>query len=171
MTGVEVLGALAAASQLLQQGTKLAGAIFDLYKKIRDGPESIRQQSVQVEQLIDIAKLIQTNPTLQTEVVSSILSSCINEANDLLAILSKLVPKEETYRPEKIWKAVVAVSKEKRILAHLAKLEQGKSSLALCIETVDRQASCPARQVSHLTYCKCFAAYNPPRDPYSTDCR
>jgi len=94
---------------------------------------------VQVEQLIEIAKLIEANPALQTELVSSILSSCTNEAIDLHAILSKVTPKGEDHRPERFWKALVAVSKEKRILAHLAKLEQGKSSLALCIETVDRQ--------------------------------
>lgn len=170
MTGLEVFGALVAASQLLEQGTKVASALSNIYGKIRDVPESIRQQSVQVEQLIDIAKLIESNPALQTKLVSSALSSCIHEAKILLAILSRIVPKEEIHRPEKIWKAVVAVSKEKKILARLAKLEQGKSSLILCIETVDRQASSLGRQVMHLTYCKCSAADDTSRDRYTTDC-
>lgn len=131
------MGVLTAASQLAEQGLKITGAIYDLYKKVRDAPESIRQQSVQIEQLIDIAKLIGNNPSLQTDSVSSILNSCSNEAKDLLNILRKVTPARETNKPEKMWKALAAVSKEKRIIAHLAKLEQGKSTLALCIETID----------------------------------
>ena len=139
MSGVEVLGALAAASQLAEQGLKITGAIYDLYRKVRDAPESIRQQSVQVEQLIDIAKLIKKNPSLQTDPVSSILKSCSNEARDLLHILRGVTPAGGAYRPENIWRALAAVSKEKTIVAHLANLERGKSALALCIETIDRQ--------------------------------
>lgn len=139
MSGIEVLGVLAAASQLAEQGLKITGAIYDLYKKVRDAPESIRQQSVQVEQLIDIAKLIESNPSLQTDSISSILSSCTNEAKDVLKILQGVTPARETHKLEKRWKALAAVSMQKRILAHFAKLEQGKSTLALCIETIDRQ--------------------------------
>jgi hypothetical protein len=54
----EVLGALAAASQLIEQGLKITIFISDLYAKVRDAPESIRKQSVQVKQLTDIARLI-----------------------------------------------------------------------------------------------------------------
>lgn len=129
---------LAAASQLAEQGLKITGAMYDLYKKVRDAPESIRQQSVQVEQLIDIAKLIERSPSLQTDSVSSILSSCSNEAKDLLNLLRKVTPARETHKPDQIWKALVAASKEKKIFACFAKLEQWKSTLALCIETIDR---------------------------------
>ena len=56
MSAIEVLGMLAAASQLAEQGLKIIFAIHDLYKKVRRAPESIRQQSFQVEQPIDKAK-------------------------------------------------------------------------------------------------------------------
>ena len=138
MSGIEVVGVLAAASQLAEQALKVTGAIYDLYKRVRDAPESIRQQSIQLEQLIDIAKLIERSPSLHMDQVSSILSSCSNEANDLLDILRKVTPARENYKPDRIWKALAAVSKEKRINACFAKLEQGKSTLALCIETIDR---------------------------------
>ena len=37
------------------------------------------------------------------------------------------------------WKKhLAAVSKEKKLVAHFAKLEQGKSTFALCIEAIDR---------------------------------
>lgn len=48
-----------------------------------------------------------------------------------------MTPAGGAYRPEKIWRALAAVTKEKTIAAHLANLERGKSALALCIETID----------------------------------
>jgi len=137
MAGVEVLGALAAASQLTEQSLKIAIIISDLYLKVRDAPESIRKQSVQVEQLIDIAKLIKHNPPLQTALVESILRNCVGEAEKLQEILGKISTAAGDGRVRKLWKALDGVAKEKRILALFAKLEQEKSSLALCIETID----------------------------------
>ena len=137
MAGVEVLGALAAASQLTEQSLKIAIIISDLYLKVRDAPESIRKQSVQVEQLIDIAKLIKHNPPLQTALVKSILRNCVGEAEKLREILGKISTAAGDGRVKKLWKALDGVAKEKRILALFAKLEQEKSSLALCIGTID----------------------------------
>lgn len=140
MAGVEVLGALAAASQLTKQSLKIAIIISDLYLKVRDAPESIRKQSVQVEQLIDIAKLIKHNPPLQTALVESILRNCVGEAEKLQEILGKISTAAGDGRVKKLWKALDGVAKEKRILALFAKLEQEKSSLALCIGTIDSWA-------------------------------
>jgi hypothetical protein len=130
MAGVEALGALAAASQLTEQSLKIAFIISDLYLKIRE-------QSVQVEQLIDIVRLIKHNPPLQTTLVESILRNCVGEAEKLQEILGKISTAAGDGRVRKLWKALGGVAKEKRILALFAKLEQEKSSLALCIETID----------------------------------
>jgi hypothetical protein len=137
MTGVEVLGALAAASQLTEQGLKISIFISDLYAKVRDAPESIRKQSVQVKQLIDIARLIKHNPPLQTALVESILRNCVGEAEKLQEILGKISTAAGDARVKKLWKALDGVTKEKKILTLFAKLEREKSSLALCIETID----------------------------------
>jgi hypothetical protein len=83
MAGVDVLGALAAASQLAEQSLQIAIFISNLYSKVRDAPESIRKQSIQLEQLIDIAKLIEHNPPLQTELVGSVLRNCVGEVEKL----------------------------------------------------------------------------------------
>ena len=138
MTGLEVLGALVAASQLVDQGLKITIAISDLYSKIRDTPETIQRQSLQVDQLIDIANLIKQNPSLQTHLVDAILRTCTAEAAKLPSILAKVSATTDDGRIKKAWKAVDGASKEKIILVLFAKLEQGKSSLALCIETIDR---------------------------------
>ena len=137
MAGVEVLGALAAASQLTEQGLKIAIFISDLYSKVRDAPESIRKQSVQVEQLINIARLIEHNPSLQIDSVGSILRNCTGEAEKLKEILENISTAAGDGKARKLWKALDGVAKEKRILALFASLEREKSSLALCIETID----------------------------------
>ena len=137
MAGVEVLCALAAASQLIEQGLKIGTFISDLYSKVRDAPESIRKQSVQVEQLINIAKLIEHNPSLQIDSVGSILRNCTGEAEKLKEILENISTATGDGKARKLWKALDGVAKEKRILALFANLEREKSSLALCIETID----------------------------------
>lgn len=127
----------AAASQLAEQGIKVISFISDLYEKIRDAPESIRKQTVQVEQLIDIARLIEHNPSLQTNAIKSLLQSCQTEALQLLDILWKVLAAADDGRARRLWKTVDGIRKEKKILRHLGKLEQEKSSLALCIATID----------------------------------
>jgi hypothetical protein len=133
----EVLGVVAAASQLTEQGLKIAIFISELYSKVRDAPESIRKQSLQIGQLIDIAMLIKHNLKLQTVLVESILRNCVGEAEELQEILEKMSVAAGDGRVRKLWKALDGVIKEKRILALLAKLEWDKSSLMLCIETID----------------------------------
>jgi N-terminal domain on NACHT_NTPase and P-loop NTPases len=113
-----------------EQSLKIAFIISDLYLKIRE-------QSVQVEQLVDIVRLIKHNPPLQTTLVESILRNCVGEAEKLQEILGKISTAAGDGRVRKLWKALDGVAKEKRILALFAKLEQEKSSLALCIETID----------------------------------
>jgi hypothetical protein len=149
MAGVEVLGALAAASQLAEKGVKITIFISDIYAKIRDAPESIRKQSVQVEQLIEVTRLVKDNPPLQTDLVGSILRNCVSEAEKLLGILEEITTAARDGRARKFWKALDGVAREKRILALLVNLEREKSSLALCIEAIDSYASRHTNIIPH----------------------
>jgi len=137
MSGLEVVGALAAASQLVEQSLQIIIYISDLYKRVRDAPESIRKQSIQVEQLIDITRLIEHNPPLQTVLVDSILENCLRITEELQEILARVSTTAGDGRVRKVWKALEGVTREKRILALLAKLEQEKSALVLCINAID----------------------------------
>jgi hypothetical protein len=140
MSGAEVLGilgGLAAASQFAQQSLKVINFISDLDGKVRDAPESIRKQAVQVEQLVDIARLIEHNPSLQTDAIILILQSCQDEAQQLLNILWRVLAAAGDGKVKRLWKAVDGITREKKILEHLSKLEREKTSLALCIATID----------------------------------
>lgn len=137
MSGLEVLGALAAASQLTEQGLKIAFFISDLYSKIRDAPESIRKHSVQVEQLLGLARLIEHNPSLQTNPVESILHNCVSEAEKLKETLANISTTAGDGTGRKLWKALGGLAEETRILELFANLEREKSSLTLCIEAIN----------------------------------
>ena len=102
-----------------------------------DAPESIRKKTAQVEQLVAIARLVQHNLSLQTDLVASILGNCFREAGQLGEELKKISVSAGGGRAKSIWKVLVGLTKEEKILAHFARLEQEKSALALCIETID----------------------------------
>jgi hypothetical protein len=132
-----VLGAVSAASALAEQSIKIIRFLSDLPTKVRDAPASIQNQVVQVQQLVEIARLIEHNPSLQTSGIASILGTCGREAQQLLDVLWKLSVAAEDGRAKKLWKAIDGMKKEKDILAHLDGLEREKSALTLCISSID----------------------------------
>jgi hypothetical protein len=133
MAGLEVLGALASAVQLVDACVKVTAFISDL----NDAPEKIRTRIPQIQRLIEIATLIQHNSSLQTPLIGSVLAKCLDDANSLLDILKKLDIEVTTGKFVKYWKALVSVTKEKQILGICQRLEEGKSSLALCIGSIN----------------------------------
>jgi hypothetical protein len=137
MDPLTVLGAVAAATQLVEQGIKITQFLGELYSKVQDAPESVRKQLVHVEQLIDIARLIIQSPSLQEESVVSILRTCLRQAADIQNLLKKVSVVDKDGQLKKIRKAFAAVMKEKEIDALFDNLEREKSSLALCIQEIN----------------------------------
>src|SRR5947199_9925942 len=121
--GLAILGAVAAASQLAEQCLGIVKLIACLYSNVRDAPELIRKQTVQVEQLIAIARLIQHNLSLQTDLVASILGNCFREAGQLGEELKKISVSAGDGRSKSILKVMVEITKDEKILAYLARLE------------------------------------------------
>lgn len=134
---VTILGAAAAATQLLQQGFQITKFICELYSRIQDAPESIRKQVMQIEQLTDLARLIIQNPSLQTASVTSILSTCLWNAAEVQGILKKVSATTKDGQLKKVQKALTAVMKEKGIFALFNNLEREKSLLTLYIQEID----------------------------------
>jgi|SRR5579862_3561513 len=132
-----VLGAVAASSQLAEQCLGIIKLIAGLYLRFRNAPESIRKQTVQVEQLIAISRLVQHNPSLQTDLVASVLGNCFAVAGQLGEELRKLSVSAGDGKVEGIWTVIVGLTKEEKILALFERLDQEKSMLALCIEAID----------------------------------
>jgi len=71
------------------------------------------------------------------DTIISILQGCQDKAQQLLNILWKILAAAGDGKVKRLWKAVDGITREKKILEHLRKLEQEKTSLALCIATID----------------------------------
>src|SRR5437762_2170458 len=133
---LSILGAIAAASQLAQEASKITKFFSALYAKIQDAGESIRKRMLHIEQLIDISKLVAKTPTLQTTAIQSVLVTCLRTTITLHGILQEFSSDEEGLL-RRIMKAVKAVRKEDKIMILLDNIEREKSSLALCIHQID----------------------------------
>ena len=134
---ISILGAVAAASQVIEQAGKLAVFFNELYGKVQDAPELVRKQSTHIEQLMILSRLVKENPSLQTELIASVLRSCLKTAEPLLETLTKISIEEGDGKLRKLQKISLALTKEKRITTSLADLEREKNSLILCIQEID----------------------------------
>jgi hypothetical protein len=134
---LSILGAAAASAQFLKQGFDLNKFLWDLYSKMKDAPESIRNQIVQIEQLIGLSRLFLENKSLQTDSVASILSTCLLRAQEFRNLLKKTAATDADGRFVRVHQSLTAVMKEKEIAAPFVKLERDKSSLILCIQEID----------------------------------
>ena len=132
-----VLGAIAAASQIAQQCIDIAKMIASLYSKIHDAPNSIRSQIRLVDQVVAITRLIERNTSLQTDWMASALTTCLETTRQLLDELSKISTSAGDGRVRRVWKGLVGLTVEEKLQGLFAQLEQGKSSLAVYIGTID----------------------------------
>jgi hypothetical protein len=135
---LSVLGAVAAASQLLEQGANVTTFLWGLYSKIKHAPESIRKQIIQVEQLLGLSRLFLQHPSLQKDSVASILGTCLLRAQEFQNFLKKILVTDTDGRFKKLKKSFEAVMKEKEIIVLFDHLEKEKTSLMLCIQEIDR---------------------------------
>jgi hypothetical protein len=132
-----ISGAAAAASQLLQQGSETTKFVYDLYPEVQHAPEFIRKQVVQIEQLIDLARLVIQNLSLQTPLAASILSTCLRCVEKFRGILTKIAVTPKDGLLKEFQKAFTTMVDEREILALFENLEREKSSLTFCIQEID----------------------------------
>ena len=137
MSGLEVLGAVAAAVQLAECSLKIARLISELRSQVRDAPTSLSRRLSQVQHLTEIARLIETSPALQTKLIETLLESCLRDAASLEGIFERMVAKwSQGGKAAKYWRAIGDMNKEKQIAALCDRLEEGKSAITLCIVSV-----------------------------------
>jgi hypothetical protein len=72
---------------------------------------------VAVEQLVEIARLIEHNPSPQIPLIASVLTRAHADADQLFEILTKIDAQPTAGKVVKYWKALEGVTKEKRIPA------------------------------------------------------
>ena len=141
MSGIELLGILASATQLADYSIRIASAISEIYKRVKNAPERIRQYSVQIDELSRTASLIGKHPQLQTDSVHAHLKSTLREAEHLFRVLERVQEVYTRKSVQRYWKSLQGW-KEKEIIATFDRLEQEKTALALSIAVIHTNLLC-----------------------------
>ena len=138
MSGIEIVGLLASAAQLVTYSLKITTSLYEISQRIQDAPKRIRQHSIQINQLISTTQLVQQQQLLQTAHVLTHINATLEQAKSLCAILEQLTEDYSRGSVRRYWRILTA-TKEKEILANFDRLEKEKSALILCISVAQTE--------------------------------
>lgn len=133
----EGLGAAAAGLQLGVAAFKTVNYLVDLKSKIEDGPEHIRGQTEQVDQLIALTSLFEQNMTIQPQTKSS-LDACLAKSRHIKEVLDGLTFEERDRKRVKLRRGVAMGLREKELHNLFDELEAEKTALILRIQKIDQ---------------------------------
>ena len=104
-----------------------------------------------MQHLVAIARIVESSPALQTDLIESLLRSYLEEAKCLEASLAQLIADPDPEKIVRYWKAIGGVTKEKRISAICERLEKEKSAITLCIVSIDSLVYMSASLIPYST--------------------
>ena len=133
MSGLEVLGILASASQLTDYCVMIIASLHDIYKLVHGKSNRYHRQLEQVQQLIETAQLVKATETFQTPSVENQLDSILVEARRLQRILDGIVSESGRKSKTMYLKAVFNNYHEREMHKGFASLNDKKSTLTMCI--------------------------------------
>lgn len=139
MSGLEVLGALAAAAQIASYTPTIIVAISQIYGALRNAPTKIQQGCQQLQQLVDTAKEIEQSSFLQTPSTNAHLNALIERILALQKMLTAIISGLEKQRFKRLLTACLRPRHEVRIAEALGQIEREKSALVLSILRINAQ--------------------------------
>ena len=138
---MDVVGAIASATQLIHYAVKLTTILATIDQRMRDVSKRINLQHGQLSQLIDTAQLIKNNQLLQTPTICAHVNATLEEARDLSKVLERVDTARTNGLIRKCWIALDG-RKEREVLASLDRLEKQKTALVLCVITAHSNVLC-----------------------------
>lgn len=135
MSGFEVIGAVAAAGQFVEQGIKIVKLVKSVYGQLEDAPGQIQQRSERLRDLISIAERIEQTKALQTTEAESILNRCRAHAAQLLSKLESIDFNRNDSFGKKAMRAVGGVMEEEDVLKLVDTLDKELTPLGLLVSS------------------------------------
>ncbi|CAF9940461.1 hypothetical protein IMSHALPRED_002036 [Imshaugia aleurites] len=132
MSGIEIIGLVASASQLALYSIKITTCLGEICQRVQNAPARIRHHSDQLRQLVSTAQLVQEHRLLQTAHVHAHINATLEQARTLSAILEQLTIDYSRGSIRRYWK-ILKATREKEIQANFDRLEKEKIALILCI--------------------------------------
>lgn len=134
MSGAEVIGLLASVSQLVQYATKLVSLLQQICQDSARSADRYQRHQLQVHQVVRIARLIDKNEGLKTELVLSHVESLTITTQTLQRAIEQSVwftgPSNKF---KKCLKVLELPKAQDAIVKGFADLEREKSCLSLCL--------------------------------------
>jgi hypothetical protein len=137
MSGIEILGSVAAAAQLVGLVINIVETLSKIRERVRRAPEQYNEYLVQTHQLLVTSELIQASEALQTEEIKIQLVDAIAEAEKLQSILVIAAQRFARNPVKQTFWRVVKGHEERLISSHFANLLQLKTTLVLSISTIN----------------------------------
>ncbi|KAK2012841.1 hypothetical protein LZ32DRAFT_647598 [Colletotrichum eremochloae] len=129
MSGFEVIGAVTAAGQFLEQGHKIVRFISAVVSQVADGQDQIKAWLEELETLNGIVEQIRSNAKLHSAETEKVLVRCKGHAGKLEVQLRSLSFNPEESTLKKTWRAICTLEQEKSIMDIIQSLEREKQSL------------------------------------------
>jgi hypothetical protein len=135
VTGLEIVGTLAATSQLIETISKLINAISELRESIRDGPKRFRGFREELIALNDTVRHLRygTGFGQQAMQLITILKSIAVTIDDLNRLLNKCLVVPQSSFSKALW-AIRTRETGRRLLKTFSDLERKKTTLILTIQ-------------------------------------
>ncbi|KAH8655008.1 hypothetical protein BGZ60DRAFT_435416 [Tricladium varicosporioides] len=144
---IALFGAVAAGVQCAQVGVQILILGSSLRSKLQDAPDQVQRWVGQIEQLVALAEIIKRSEvdlsplSFQLQPPSSAASrttgnwiktallECTSQAQTLRDILKDMLQEVDDGKRENLWKKLLTVKREQRIMSALQEIERQKSML------------------------------------------
>jgi len=137
----EVLGAFAAASQCLEQITKVIQWARDFHKTFQEWPEEIERLDSEMEETKKIVELVKENSCLHYDLISKNMQECTGLVTNIMSIYDPLVDKSANSKHStlgKICRTLKKMDTEAKTIKLLQELDRRKMDLLLFIHLHDK---------------------------------
>lgn len=130
---MEVLGAAAAADQLLKEAFKLVQLIRTIRDKYQGAPKEIEAWRQEIEDFSALIKNIEALPTLDGYEIDTTIESCRVICRELIGIFSRLDFTASDKRLHKTWVAIKGIDQEPVVRKHFEELQRLRGTLLIKI--------------------------------------
>lgn len=130
---MDVLGAAAAADQLLKEAFKLVQLIRTIRDKYQGAPKEIESWQQEIEDFSALIKRIEALPTLDGYEIDATIESCRAICHDLIGIFSGLDFSASDTRLHKTWMAIKGIDQEPLVRKRFEELQRLKGTLLIKI--------------------------------------
>ena len=134
MSGLEVIGVVASASQLVRYISEIIHYTQSIWTFIKGASCQFQQYTEDLESLISVVRIIRQTPSLQTHTIEHHLAALLNKTEALSATLRRYSGNPIRSPVSKVLTALQAPKAEAQILKDLDSLERRTIGLLLCIE-------------------------------------